>query len=270
MGMPVAHGMSGAATRAVREQIDVLVAQCRAEGIEKLPPERELAATFGVSRTTVRRALRDLEERGVIVRTLGRSGGAFLSDIVASDPVPSTLFNVGFRKVQRDLNVAGSIPEMLAEQGFESGTGVISAGYSRADTEVATRLEIEVGAPVISLLRLRFADGSSLALERMYLDATRFPGLLDRELASTYGLLEREYGVEISRVHESIELMTADAKVAGILGVRPRSPLLALRRVAYSQHDWPAETSIFLFRGDRTRLVVESAGYGAAQVRPKA
>ena len=61
------------------EQIEHAIAEGRLAPGDRLPPERELAAEHGVSRMTVRQALQTLEARGLLRRTIGRSGGSFVA-----------------------------------------------------------------------------------------------------------------------------------------------------------------------------------------------
>src|SRR6059058_3529416 len=95
---------------------------------ERLGAERELAERLGVSRSTVRAALADLERSGVIRRTRGRAGGIFVAD----------------RKVERDLTSLAGLPAYLRRQGFQSDARVISTAMIRPDGEVAEALGLGV------------------------------------------------------------------------------------------------------------------------------
>lgn len=244
--------------RLVRE-LHALVDDLVAQGAEKLPPERELALRLGVSRSVLRRALELLEKQNRIFRILGRAGGAFISQTAESAPIPSVLFDVKSRKVERDLNHVKGVPQMLAEQGFVATTAVISESIETAPPWIAGLLGLSVGADVVSLLRLRFADDVPLSLERMYLNPMRFPDLLSHSpIESLYHLLKEQYGVTIHASDETIEHISAERQVAGFLSVKQGSPLLALRRVSYDVNNVPVEASVDLFRPDRTRLTVRA------------
>lgn len=243
--------------------LDNLIGEFAAQGAEKLLPERELAVRLGVSRSVLRRALATMEERGRIFRVLGRAGGAFISQTVESAPIPSVLFDVMTRKVERDLNHVKGVPQMLAEQGFDPTTKVISEGIEPAPARIAELLGLVEGDEVISLLRLRFADGEPLSLERMYLDPDRFPGLLDHSpIRSLYDLIGRHYGTTVDSSDETIECIASERQVAMLLGVKAGSPLLALRRVTFDADGAPVEASVDLFRVDRTRLRVHAVVTG--------
>ena len=151
----------------------------------ELPPgrrigsERELACRFGVGRSTLRQALAALAHDGLLTRVPGRGGGTFVKQT----------------KIERDLSLIVGVPAMLRSQGVTSGTRVISAGLGPADDVTAKELQVETGALVLRITRLRLADGSPFSVEQAVLPADRFPGLLELPLGnSLYELLEREYG----------------------------------------------------------------------------
>src|SRR5215210_5360253 len=145
---------------------------------ERLGAERELAERLGVSRSTVRAALADLERSGAIRRARGRGGGIFIAD----------------RKVERDLTSLAGLPAYLRRQGFRSDARVLSTATVEADAETAAALGLDGGDLVLEVVRVRLADQAPISLERALFPADRFPGLLDRSLAgSIYELLEGEY-----------------------------------------------------------------------------
>ncbi len=253
--------MSVSDTRLERVTTDLnnLIGEFAAQGADKLLPERELAVRLGVSRSVLRRALATAETEGRIFRVLGRAGGAFISQTAESAPIPSVLFDVASRKVERDLNHVKGVPQMLTEQGFTVSTKVVSEHIEPAPARIAELLGLVEGDNVISLLRLRYADDEPLSLERMYLDPDRFPGLLDHSpIRSLYDLIERHYGTTIASSDETIDCISSERQVSVLLGVKPGTPLLALRRVSYDADDTPIEASVDLFRTDRTRLRVHA------------
>jgi GntR family transcriptional regulator len=249
---------SGAVEAAV-SALRAFVRDATHQGLEKLPPERELAVRFGVSRSIIRRALSVLELDRLIERRLGRSGGTYIVEVAQAAPIPPTLFDAHPRKLERDLNAIKGIPQMLREQGFTADTRVLSESIEPASLGISEALQLEEGAPVVSLLRLRLADGQPLSLERMYLDAMTFPGLLDHSpIGSLYHLIESAYGVRVAGTFEQIELVEANRQVAELLDVKPWAPLIALRRISRQEDGTPIEASVDLFRPELTRLTVHT------------
>jgi GntR family transcriptional regulator len=192
---------------------------------DRLPPERELAAKHGVSRMTVRQALQTLEARGLLRRTIGRSGGSF----------------VARPKLERDLGTFSGLSEQLRRQGVAAGARVVTAGEADGEIEV---------------IRVRLADGEPFALERSSFPAERFRGLLELDLTgSLYDLLDEHFGAAPTRAVERIEPVLADEDEAEALALPLGAPLMLVDRTAYDAGGLVVETARDVFRGDRTRIV---------------
>jgi GntR family transcriptional regulator len=210
---------------------------------DRLPPERELAARLGVSRMTLRQSLESLERRGLLIRVRGRRGGTFVAE----------------PKFERDLTALAGLTEQLRRQGHTAGARVISAGEGAAGQRAAEALGIEPGDRVHEVVRLRLSDGEPLALETSLFPADGFPGLLDAPLdGSLYELLESRYGRPPIRAVERLEPVLAGPEDAHALGVEPGAPLMLVERTAFDREGLPVEFARDLFRGDRTRVLVES------------
>jgi GntR family transcriptional regulator len=191
---------------------------------ERLPPERELAATLGVSRMTVRQALDALARRGLVERGVGR--GTFVR-------APA--------RVEHSLDGALGFTERLAGQGLPAEARVLLTAVEDAELHVR---------------RLRSSDGRPLALEDSWLPADRFPGLLERDLTgSLYALMRDAYGLQPVRAEERLTPVAAGDE-ADVLGVRPGAPLMLVERTAYSLDGAVVERARDLHRGDRSAFVV--------------
>ena len=227
---------------------DRLLAELGEPG-ERLGAERELAERLGVSRSTVRSALAELERSGAIRRKTGRGGGIFVAE----------------RKVERDLTSLAGLPAYLRRQGFESDARVLSTATVEADADTAAELGVDEGALVLEVVRVRLADRTPISLERALFPAHRFPGLLDRSLGgSLYELLETVYGLVPGEAEERIEVVTAGAAEARLLEIRRGAPLLAVARTAWDADGAAFERSHDLFRADRARIVVRARAAAAA------
>jgi GntR family transcriptional regulator len=218
---------------------------------DRLPSERELAERLQVSRMTLRQALDSLARRGLVIRAVGRRGGTFVAE----------------PKIERDLNALSGLTQQLRRQGHRAGASVVSAQVIRAGRSAAEALSIPQGARAYEIVRLRYSDGEPLALERSVFPANRFPGMLECPLeGSLYEVLETTFGERLSRAVERLEPVIADGHEAALLRVKTGAPLLAVERTAYGEDFTPFEWARDLFRGDRTRVVVETtlAERGAA------
>jgi GntR family transcriptional regulator len=235
----------GPTALAARER---LLADLPAPG-ERLGAERELAERLGISRSTVRAALADLERSGIVRRSRGRGGGIFVAE----------------RKVERDLSSLAGLPAYLRRQGFESDARVLSTATVEADPETGAALGLARGELVLEVVRVRLADREPISLERAFFPAERFPGLLDRSLSgSLYELLQTDYELVPGEAQERIEVVAAGTAEARLLGVRRDAPLLAVARTAWDADGRAFERSHDLFRADRARIVVRATAAPAA------
>ena len=164
-----------------------------------------------------------------------------------------------------EVSIAGfkiaSFTEMLLEHGFKVGTRVLALELEAAEAHIASQLDITPNEALVSLLRVRFADGAPLSLEHMYLSFRRFPTLVDEGLggvASIYAVLRERYGVSIANAEEKIEITPASPEVAHLLAIEPGDALLAIRRLARDAEGRPVEYSFDLFRGDRAHRTVRT------------
>jgi len=213
----------------------------------KLGSERDLAERYGTSRSSLRQVLAALEEAGLVNRVIGRAGGIFISHV----------------QVQRSLSDVVGVPAFLANQGYVAGTRVLSTKITTADRTTQQALHLGADDFVVEIQRVRLADGSPISLELAQFPADAFPGLLEQQLGgSLYEILETHYGLVTSRADERIEAVNATPEEATLLGIKQRSALLLITRIAYDQHEQPCEFSRDLFRGDRTCLAVTVKGHG--------
>lgn len=206
----------------------------------RLPGDHELCDAYDVSRTVVRQALSELETEGVIERVKGR--GTFVAQR-----------KTGERLVQ---SLTGLFEDVEA-RGSHLRSDVRRLEVVPADEQVAQSLDLELGASVIVLERLRFVDEEPWVLVTTYLPFEIAPGLLtdDLENQSLYGLLEQKYGVQLRYGQRAIEASIAGAALARNLGISPGDPVLVLRSTVYGNQR-PVEMFVAYHRGDRSRFEV--------------
>lgn len=238
------------AGRPAYQQIEAQVADAIAAGTlgagDRLPPERDLAVRLGVSRMTVRQAFDALARRGLVERGVGR--GTFVS-------APRV-------EIDRTERVAG-FTEQMERAGLEPGATVLTAEVTRAPAAVARALGLETGAAVARVRRVRSGGGLPLTLEDSWLPDALFPGVTDLDLgASLYAIMGKRYGHAPVRAVERLEPVAARAQDAEALGVRARTPLMRVERVAYDAEGNAVEYAEDRHRGDRARFVVEVAARG--------
>jgi GntR family transcriptional regulator len=214
---------------------------------DRLPTEHDLAAWLGVSRMTLRQALSELAQRGLLTRTVGRGGGTFVAE----------------PKLEQDLTTLAGFSEQLRRHGKVAGARVLAATQIPASSTTAAALELSEGEPVHDVRRIRLADGRPIVIEHSQFPARLFPGLLDCRLdGSLYDLLADNFGQRPHRARESLEPVVAGVREAEALEIAEGAPLMLVERTAYSQSGQPLEYARDLFRGDRTRVVVWTSELG--------
>ena len=219
---------------------------------DRLPPERELAATYRCSLITVRRALDELSREGRLERTRGR--GTFVT------PPP----------IVRDLAGQVGFADEVRALGYQPYAEVVTARTDAASPAVALALRLQPGAQVWYLERVRGADGVPLLLEQVRLPVERLPGLLGHDFAteSLWDILRNEYGLPIARHQEVLSAVIPTAREAGLLGIRARRPAVQFEGVAFTALGEPIEAARTLVSPERGRYFVELSGSRIRSVTP--
>jgi GntR family transcriptional regulator len=202
---------------------------------ETIPSETELQENYGVSRITVRRALGDLASEGYISRQPGR--GTFVLQ----------------PKLQDRSERLGGFSESLSAQGFKVEWQVLQHDLLPVPSSVAQALCIDEGQPVLYFQRLVYADGEPIMLATVYVNVGKGITLTREELDSDsiYPLLERKYGIVVCRANRTIEATVALENEAQLLHVKPNTPMLLVKLVAYDQQGQQVAFVKALYRGDR-------------------
>ena len=204
-----------------------------------LPNEFELADSTGVSQGTARKALADLESRGIIERRQGK--GSF----VTLRTPENSLFHF-FRLRKEDGSQV--VPEKIHE-----------AVKTRAST--ASEKNNLYGAPskVVEISRVRGFEGHPLCHETCVFSAERFPGLADRTpLPNTlYVLLQQAYGCIIMSASERLSAAALDAAVAGKMNLEPGTPVLVSERISRDLEDRAVEIRTSVFLTENAKYFVE-------------
>jgi len=210
---------------------------------ERLPSERELSKSLNVSRMTLRAALRELGDKGLLVRRPG--DGTYISK----------------PKIERQAGKLVPFTESMRHRGYQTGAKIITLEERLAEVSVASQLKIAVSMPVYYIQRLRFINREPVMLEKFSVPVNRFPNLdtYNLETRSFYSIAESEYGITIHQAQQSLEAVSATEFEAELLAVEPGVPLMLERRLAFDPDSRPVEYGQDLYRGDRFRFITEIA-----------
>ncbi len=223
----------------IQEYIAELILSGKLAPDSKIQSEREFSEELGVSRMTVRRALTELVNEGLLERKHG--SGTY----VAKPKVTYESWElVNYVQAMQQRNIA------TASQLLEFDELV-------ASRRLAESLQVEIGNPIYRVAVLRFAHRVPVVLERVFVPCSRCPALeeWDLEKSSIYDLLTDVYHIEPGRISQTVEAVVAADTVAQQLRVEEGFPLLMLSRIIYRKGlDEPVVFSQDFLRSDYARI----------------
>lgn len=210
----------------------------------RVPSEIELARLTGASRATIRQALNLLERERLVYRA--GTKGVFVSE----------------RRVEQSLSILKGLSEKLEELGLQVTSRIVLFERRHPDLETQQLLALQTGDEVYVLERVRLANNVPVALQTAYLPAPLYPRLEDHDLTGSLTKLIRTfYGHDLASYKGSMEVMTAGARYARLLGVSLGSPLLLLDGVTYNLISVPLRRTLSVYRCDCFRFTIEG-GFG--------
>jgi GntR family transcriptional regulator len=161
-------------------------------------------------------------------------------------------------KVNQNVQLT-SYTEAMKAQGLRPGSRIVDVAITEAGDEVASHLGLEQSALVTRVERVRYANGEPMAVETVYLDHNRFPGVAEElsEGLSLYAILEERFGVVPADAEETIETVLAPPSASRLLGSDASTPMLLLTRSSRDADGRPVEYVRSLYRGDRFRLTAK-------------
>lgn len=202
---------------------------------DRVPSEVELVKQFGVSRTTVRLALADLANQGLLTRLQGR--GTFVAQ----------------PRIRQHPNRLTSFTQDMQARGKHATSRLLRLEVVPASPSAARALEREPGASLIVLKRLRLADELPMAIETSYLVYELCKALLKLDLTSRslYHTLSVELNIIPAQANQEMQAVVCPPEEARLLGVPRGSPALHIIRTTYDQTGRPFEHVESYYRGDR-------------------
>ncbi|GAE32844.1 GntR family transcriptional regulator [Halalkalibacter hemicellulosilyticus] len=225
----------------VKDKIVSLIQEKDLNQGDKLPTEASFCQLFNVSRTTVRIALQQLELEGKVYREQGR--GTFVSK-----PKVQTLLTTTKK----------GFSEQMKDQGLLPKRQVLGLDVIPINSYVSKQLHIEEGKPVYKLVRIRYANSDPIQYETSYIPWEQAPGLTTSDCTgSLYELLKDKFQISIHHTIEAIEPILADEQISKLLQTKMGSPCLAVETIACTNNKQPFEYSYVIFRGDRSRFIIE-------------
>ncbi len=204
----------------------------------QLPTEEELCKTYNISRSTVRNALAELEEEGLIDRVRGR--GTFISQ----------------NKLRRKMEQVYSFTHEMKTLGLSPSSKILEFETIESG-DMAANFGILPNERLYHIMRVRMANNEPLLLETTHVPVKYCKGLnLEKlENASLYDLLY-EAGIHPFRAEETYECIAMEKNVCELLDCHPKTPGFYIERTTRSSDDRVYELTQSFMRGDRSKIVL--------------
>ncbi|MBX3064995.1 MAG: GntR family transcriptional regulator [Anaerolineae bacterium] len=232
-----------------RQLVDRLALQIRSGQLqvgERVPSEREMAETLGVSRTTARLAIEELVASGLVYRDQGR--GTFVAE-------PTSRRVMGF----------ASFSEELVAHGRRPGSRILEQLLVDGDESIRATLKLQGDEKALRLVRLRLADDKPIALQTSHVAGRLVPGLESKDMTdqSLHRVLREDYFVYPEWTEAEIGARRASANEAELLNIEVGDPVLLVHGRAYTDSFEPVEVVTTVYHGDELTLY-----FGRQRINP--
>ncbi|MFC0274825.1 GntR family transcriptional regulator [Metabacillus herbersteinensis] len=202
---------------------------------DKIPNEVDLAKNFMVSRSTMRQAILELVNEGILTRKKGV--GTFVS---------KPKFEGNF--------INFSYPEELGTKHTPISIKAIEGTSGKFKV-----LNLKDHENVYEIIRLRFFNEEPAAIEKSYVPVRLVPDLLENNLDGKLNdLITKKYGIKMTRYKNYIEPVLLDSYEAKVLEVEQNQPALKITKLLMTPQGTPVMLSTSIFRGDRCKLLFSS------------
>ena len=225
----------------IEETIATEIAKGEYRPGDQLPTEDELLQRFQVSRITVRRAIQNLVNRGLL--EIRRGLGTFVLS----------------PRIEAELTKLTGFVEDMKSVGRKATARVISQSVIAASARVGERLQLANGTKVMQIKRVRLADNIPISFDETYLPLPLGKRIVrnDLRLHPIFTLLEEEYGVPLIEADYELEAVIATKTVADALQVRVGSPIFQIERTSLTTGNQPVDYEVLSYRGDLVRFVTK-------------
>jgi len=204
---------------------------------ERIPSENQLMTSFGVSRITVRKALKELHAEGLLWSIQGK--GAFVSK----------------PKVSQEIRSLQSLPEAIDSRLNRVSTKLLSAKKVTPSQAVQDNLNSK---KVFEITRIRYLNKKPISLDTSYFPIEIGMKVLDtHETDDIFHTLENNLNVSLGQAHISMEARSAESKLAKILEVHIGKPIFWVTRLIKDMNDETIVCEYLAYRGDAYKYHLE-------------
>jgi GntR family transcriptional regulator len=225
----------------VEETIAAEIADGEYRPGDQLATEDQLLQRFEVSRITVRRAIQNLVQRGLLEIRRGR--GTFVLE----------------PRIEAELTKLSGFVEDMNAAGRKASARVLSQGVVSATAMIAEHLQLGRGTRLMRIERVRLADGIPVSFDQTYLPLALGRKIVrnDLRMHPIFALLEEEYGVPLLEADYALEAVAASKVVAEALQVTVGTPIFQIERTSRTTNYEPIDYEVLSYRGDLVRFVTK-------------
>jgi GntR family transcriptional regulator len=200
----------------------------------RMPSESELGKAFDVSRITVRQALGDLQKEGLIFKIHGK--GTFVAK----------------PKAFQNVSTLQGLAESMSQMGYEVINRLTSLKQLPASARVAERLQLEEGAPVTEIKRVRLVNREPVSLEVTYVPRSIGEKLERADLVARdiFLIIENDCGIALGHADLAIDAVLADGDLTLALDVEEGAPIMRIERLTHAVDGTPLDFEYLYYRGD--------------------
>ncbi len=241
-------GKSQKRQNAAIEKIEDYIIENELKAGDKLPSERHMVELWGFNRTTLRFAIRYLSLIGVL--DVKKGSGTFIAP----------------RKLVKNLQDAKGTFDFAKESSKDLKTKVLAFSKEKSSKKISTKMNIDEGAYVYKLARLRYLDGVPVTYTIAYLNASMFKDLEDFDFneKSLYTVLRNHYGLIISGGEEVLNISYCDEYESEIFGIEEGSALIYqtgttkdCKGVVFEYFEESTRSEYIVFASELKRVVKE-------------
>lgn len=201
---------------------------------QRIPSERQLALDFGVSRMTLRQAIKTLEDEGILERKLG--SGTYVAS----------------QKVQEKMTGVMSFTEIMRLNGQKPSTKLVSYRITKPSISEKEKLKITDDDLILRMERVRSGDNIPICYEVATIPYSLVKQFSKEEISSSlYKTLENKGGYKIGKAVENIGAVIANEKDARLLLVHKGEALVTRRQITNLNDDTPFEYVKALYVAER-------------------
>lgn len=207
---------------------------------EKLPTENQLCETYKVSRITVRRAIKELREEGLVEVRQGR--GTFVSN----------------QKMNLQILDISGYTDGLPRGLQDVQLNILDKKVIEPDNEVCKALNLKEGFRVLELTRLIRDKYNPISIDIAYFPLNLYPGITDKikENVSTFDIIKNDYGIILAKAYKEFSVVLAQNGYDKILNCTPSEPLFNIKKTVYNLEDQPVHFSKYYIHASKVKYCI--------------